>query len=318
MWARFRWLAAVALISGAGWLCGCAAPVPPANDNGGTSGSPASGATDPIAINVGTWARLADAQAGISWNDLWSFAADNVLLVGGDATSGRVFRFDGTQALEETIPQVGPLNAVWGFDDGSAVTVGDGGGVLTFDGAQWSQQMSPTPADYLGVWGADPTNVWIVGTDGGGPVIVRLDTSAGGAGAFEPFAIPSIDRSVDALFDVFGAGGRVFAVGSGGVILEFDAGRDSWRQAATGPAANEGFLGISGVSASNMVAVGGETTGRISVFNGQRWMTQIVSVSGPLRAVWAVDADLYVLGGDDGFVAVFNPLINSFRVESSE
>jgi len=315
--AYLRFVAAAAtLLIGA---CAVSTNPPDGNDNGSGSGNDNGSANDNGAQNElpGVWAQAFDAAAFGALSAVWGSGPDDVFMVGGSSGQGKVLHFDGQDWVAVDVPDVPFLTWVFGFSSESVVAVGLEGTVLHYDGQVWTTRVSGTSTDLWGVWGADEENIWIVGGSDGVPVIVRLDVTAPDAAAFSPFSLPNTDRTVDALFNVWGIGNRTFAVGAAGVILEFDASRQRWTQSATGPAANEDFFALWGTNENNIVAVGGQSGGRISVFNGRQWTTQWVSASGPLSAIHMVRSDQAIIGGEGGFVANFDPTRNALNVESS-
>ena len=58
------------------------------------------------------------------------------------------------------------LADVFGFDDGTALAVGEAGTILHFDGSAWSPITSITSVNLFGVWGTSPSNVYAVGVGG--------------------------------------------------------------------------------------------------------------------------------------------------------
>jgi len=311
-----RWL--LALMALAVGACDSATPPPPSDPaagNGTMQPAPDQPATFPDA----TWSEAFDASGLGVLSAVWAQDATNVFFVGASGGNGAVHRFDGQQVETFDVPQVSALNAVFGLSADSVFTVGDGGSVLQYDGQQWVSRSSGTATDLRGIWGSGPTDLWIVGgaVTGGQPIILHFDSTAGDTSAFETFPTPSNDRSATGLFAIRGFGDTIFAVGSNGFIINFDSQNQRWVQSPTGPAANDDFLSLSATAANNFIAVGGRTTGRISVYDGRRWTTALLTTVEGLQSVFALAADQAVIGGAGGYVAAFNPRRGSIRVETS-
>lgn len=267
----------------------------------------------------GVWSEPFDTAGLGVLKAIWGAGAEDVFMVGGTSERGEVHHFDGESWQAMDVPEVPLLLWVFGFGPNQVYSVGQGGAVIQYDGESWVSRDSGTAADLQGIWGGSPSELWIVGGEvgGGEPVILNFDATAEGASGFSQFSVPSNDRSASALFSVWGIGSKTFAVGSGGLIIEFDAEREQWSQSPTGPAANDDFIAMWGTSENNIVAVGGRSGGRISVYDGRTWTTELVSNTSGLNAVFMVRPDQAILGGPAGYVADFDPIANTLTLESS-
>jgi hypothetical protein len=70
------------------------------------------------------------------------------------------------------------LNAVWAFDQNSAVAVGTSGTLVTFQGGQWNltaQKIDSANGEMTGVWGLAPSKVWVTSKNG---YLLRVDGSS--------------------------------------------------------------------------------------------------------------------------------------------
>jgi hypothetical protein len=149
---------------------------------------------------------------------------------------------------------------------------GDGG---------WTIIPSGTVQDLRGVW-AIPGNAWAVGANG---TILRWDggTWAPGVQGLAPYD----------LWGVWGASAtQAWAVGSGGVILQWNSG--FWSGAPGMPFQHVDFRGIAGTSASDIWAVGIDTSngqfGAVALhWDGSTWSGSNTTITGayPLVGVTA-------------------------------
>lgn len=287
---------------------GCSSEAVPSVGNGVTTDG---GSVSSVARS-GVWSQAFDAASLGRLSAVWGSGPDDVFVAGGDSERGAIQHFDGQDWQAMTIPDVARLNGLHGFGPADVFAVGENGGVLHYDGLAWRRLDAGTDRDLNGVWGATRDNLWIVGgeIDEGSPVLVNFDGTV-----FTDFAVPDNDRNASALFAVWGFGSKTFAVGSNGLIIE-RAG-DTWRQAPTGPAADDDFLAISGTSETSMVAVGGRAEGRISVYDGTRWRTQLATGIEGLNGVYMNTPSQAIIGGGAGYLGDFNPVTNTLEREAS-
>ncbi|MFQ5413278.1 MAG: hypothetical protein ACE5E6_02350 [Phycisphaerae bacterium] len=301
---RFRVMVAMVAFAGGGILAGCTTPPPPVvggNDNGS--------ATD----GVPRWRPAFDAGALGVLSAVWGSGPADVFVVGGVPDRGEVYHFDGAAWRQMTVPCVPLLVWVFGFGPDDVYAVGEDGGMVHYDGAAWTGVETGTDEDLWGIWGSAPDDMWIVGGDvgGGGPVLLHFDGTV-----FVPFATPENDRQATSLFKVWGIGSRTFAVGENGLIIEFDG--TAWAQVPAGAAADDDFVALWGTSEDHVVAVGGRATGRLAVFDGTTWTTQVLSAVPGLNAVYMVAPDEAIIGGVNGFVGVYDPTTDTLVAEAAE
>jgi photosystem II stability/assembly factor-like uncharacterized protein len=110
---------------------------------------------------------------------------------------------------------------------------------------------------------------------------------------------------VNSLFKVWGIGGKTFAVGQQGLLLEYD-GQD-WLRVPAGAEADADFISLWGTSADNIVVVGGRGNGRIATYNGTEWTTIAPGGVGGLNAVFMEEPGSALVGGLPGYVGSFDP-----------
>ena len=271
--------------------------------------------TEPVG-DVVQWTSDFDA-AGLGFmSAVWGSGPDDVFVVGGQEQAGEILHYDGTTWQQMNVPDLPRLIWVFGFGPDNVYAVGVGGGALHYDGTLWSVLETPTDEDLWGVWGSSPTDIWIVGgntDDSNDPIILNYDGCE-----FETIDLPAEEnnRNATALFKVWGIGSKVFAVGSDGLIVELDPDTREWLQIPTG--AEDDFVSLWGTSENNIVAVGGRTTGQISVYDGTSWTTtdsdELPELLG-LNAVFMVDADQALIGGLSGYAATYNPMTGELITE---
>ena len=249
------------------------------------------------------WEEAFDTTGAGSMSGVWGSSPDDVFVVGGDDQRGVVFHFDGTDWTEMSVPQVPLLVWVFGFGPDNVYAVGIGGGAIHYDGSQWSALDTGTTTDLWGVFGLSSDEVWIVGGSvfEGDPLILRYDGSTFTPVSVDPSQNPT---GAHALFKVWGIGGKLFAVGQRGLILERIG--EEWVNAPAGAEANDDFVSLWGTSEDNIVAVGGRANARIATFDGQSWTTVAPSASGGINAVFMTAPDQAVIGGVFGFGGTFD------------
>ncbi len=246
------------------------------------------------------WSAI-DIGPKTSLSGVWGSAADDVFIVGGTSSTGEIHHYDGATWSEMNVPDgVGLLSWSFGFSASDIWSVGLRGAVLHYDGTQWTEVESSTEEDLWGVWGASPNDVYMVGGNvfSGEVTILHWD---GSSLSSEELPVAENPLGVRALFKVFGVGGRVFAVGQSGLIVERTA--DGWSRMSAGSEANEDFVSLWGTSASDIVAVGGRTRPKISTFDGSGWTTFEASQNfGGLNAVYVAPNGDVLVGGAQGSI----------------
>jgi hypothetical protein len=226
--------------------------------------------------------------AATSPNDQW--------VVGGTTTEGAILRFDGTAVTEvDHGADVGLLNWIHRFDDGSFVAVGNNGAVLrSDDGSTWTSEGPITDQDLWGVWGASTDDVWAVGGDAdGGFATVLRDTGVG----FEPITIPDLERpGVDVFFKVWGSGADdVYIVGQNGAVLHWTG----TELEELFVAVSQDLIGVWGDGPNEVVLVGGRRNGAAAVWDGTEWSNPDLGRFPGINGVWVEDGTAWVVG-DNG------------------
>lgn len=236
-----------------------------------------------------------------SLSGVWGSSSDDVFIVGGTSSDGEIHHFDGNAWSAMEVPaDVGLLSWSFGFSSNDVWSVGLRGAVVHYDGTSWTEVSSNTDEDLWGVWGSSPNDIYIVGGNvfSGEVTILHWNGSE-----FEAEELPDEANPlrVRALFKVFGVGGRVFAVGQNGLIVERTS--EGWTRHSAGSGATEDFVSLWGTSANNIVAVGGRTRPKISTWDGTSWTTFEASKNfGGLNAVYVSPLGEILVGGAQGTV----------------
>jgi photosystem II stability/assembly factor-like uncharacterized protein len=249
------------------------------------------------------WSVAFDPGDGVSVSGVWGSAPEDVFAVGGGET-GAVFHFDGKAWSRMELPAGSGLLAwVFGFGRDDVYAVGLHGLVLHYDGHAWTRLETGTDAQLWGVFGHAKNDVWMVGGDpfAGPPLLLHFDGTT-----FTQVTLPASENPVHALslFKVWGIGGRTWAVGQRGLIVELVDG--AWKRQPAGSLADEDFISLWGVDAAHVTAVGGRGNARVARFDGSTWDTVAPSALGGLNAVFAWPDGSVFAGGTSGVAGVLD------------
>jgi len=267
-------------------------------------------------------------------SSVWGSGPNDVFVVGGKGfpPAAKIYHYNGSTWKEMGTPP-NTLGMVWvfGFSPTDVYAVGLGGHMLHYDGMSWTRIDAHTGFDLWGIWGVSPTDIWIVGkgptsavNPNPDPTLMHFDPTQPVASQFTPYPLPMTenDRLARDLFKVWGIGAKLFAVGEKGLIIEYDG--TAWKQVPAGANADDDFVSLWGTSTSNIVAVGGRSAYRLSVYAGTGWTTY--KPSNPLgqpalNAVFMDESDLAIIGGvngdDTGYVGRFDPTMTTPVAETA-
>ena len=196
-------------------------------------------------------------------------------------TAGSVRRFDGLRwAGVVAPPGKADLSAVWVRSPSSVIAVGAGGRIFSFDGASWTELPSPTLRSLRSLWAGKDIAVAV--GDGG----IAADRGQGWRRDH-----PATLGAINALWG--STAGEVFAVGSGGMIVERQG--PDWVPLPSG--VDRTLNGIWGSSRADIWAVG--AAGTIVHFDGSRWQLTPSPTTSELFGVWGSGPDdIVAVGGD--------------------
>ncbi len=268
---------------------------------------------DPNEREPAVWNPAFDASATGALSAVWGSAPDDVWVVGGKPDQGEIYHFDGQAWQAMDVPDVPLLVWVYGFEPDDVYAVGLGGGAVHYDGQSWTAMSTGTTEDLWGVWGSAPDDIWVVGGNvgQGEPTILHYNGAS-----FSAVTAPANDRDATSLFKVWGIGSKVFAVGERGLIIQFEEGR--WFQVPAGANADEDFVALWGTSEDHIVAVGGRSSARLSVYDGTSWTTTRPNGIPGLNAIYMVEPDEAVVGGVSGYVGSYNPLTDTLTTHEAD
>lgn len=236
---------------------------------------------------------------------VWGPAPDDVYAVGGqvqtlaDPGIGAMFHRDAEGWSPVQLPAGTPqLNWIHGSGD-TVWAVGNAGMALQQTEAGWELHDTGVDVPLWGVFVFSAEQVWAVGGNAfaeGTAVIV-----SGSSGNWHSVELPQLDRSIAALFKVWGAApDDVWAVGDNGVILHYDG--SAWSQVPSDTVRD--LISLWGTGPDDIVAVGGRDIGAIARFDGERWSAQDVGMLPGLNGVWMNDAGTAITVGSMGRAAV--------------
>lgn len=243
---------------------------------------------------------------------VWAPVGGPRYLVGGVADEGRIVTdAGGGFSVVAGIPDVPLLNWVQGFSASDIFVVGNGGTVLHFDGSAWTLQPTPTTEALWGVWGASPDDVWAVGGRGTASSVATLLHYDGDTWA--SVTLPEFQRpNVTALYKIWGtAADNIYAVGRSGVILHYQG--DGWVEEASGT--GDDLIALYGTSASEIVAVGGRSNGRVAIWNGETWRAESLAPLPGLNGVFMRTPGVVHVVGVEGTIARLDLAAGTFREE---
>lgn len=246
-----------------------------------------------------SWSVAFDASDRGDQSGVWGSGPADVYVVGGTPDEGTITHWNGTEWSPVALPGGVPLLVwVYGFGPNDVWSVGVDGAVVHFDGSSWEVRDAGTTEALWGVWGAGPDDMWVVGGDVavGDPLLLHWDGTGFTPVPLEP---SQNDRGAKSMFKVWGMAGRVFSVGQGGLIIEWDG--TQWSQMSTGPSADQDFVSLWGTPDDGIFAVGGRSGARVAELDGQAWNTEAPAGYPGLNAVSVIDGDVLV-GGQYGFV----------------
>jgi hypothetical protein len=182
--------------------------------------------------------------------DLWALYSTGVGHLVAVGEGGTLVELKDGAWSERRVASVG-LHGVWGAD-GALYAVGDGGTLLQARDGRWVTLGSDCYEDLWSVWGLGEAGIWAVGNR---RTVVHFD----GSKAKESIVGRAHFR------DVWGVGGKIWAVGTSGDIATFDG--KSWRSETSGTLVD--LHGVAGAKAGELWAVG--DGGTILQRRGKGW-----------------------------------------------
>lgn len=267
------------------------------SEDGFCPGVPSEGEGEGEGELKAVWRCVFEPEGNGALYSVWGSGPSDVFVVGGSVAQGWVYHYNGANWQKMAVPAVPQLIWVFGFGPDDVYADGLDGTVLHYDGTAWSALTSGTTEDLWGIWGSSPNDLWFVGGDTtpGAPVILHYNGQN-----FTPVAAPQNDRDATSLFKVWGIGSKLFAVGSAGLIIQYNG--SQWAQVPAGAAANDDLVTLWGTSENQILAVGGRSNGLVSTYDGQSWTTKNVAPVPGLSGVFMLNPDEAVVVGQNGYV----------------
>lgn len=257
---------------------------------------------EPAPVDGGWAEAMSELEEGALMS-VWGPHPKRVYAVGGQPHDGIAFVRKDQSWESVDIPQGAMLNWVHGVDNEVWMVGNEGRALRSVGGRDFESWDTGVDDDLWGVWAAAVDDVWAVGGDArdfdAEPVILHFDGEN-----WTSVQLPSLDRSSNALFKVWGTGpDHVFAVGALGVILHFDGA--SWSQMASGT--GEDFVSLWGRAGDEIVAVGGRSNGMVARYDGDEWDSRLLGGTPGLNGVWMDCTGRAHVNGVDGYGFVLEP-----------
>lgn len=258
---------------------------------------------DDGSTHTATWTEAFDAEADGWLLSVWGPSSSDQWIAGGTPDSGKLLRYDGTNATAVTLPADTPLlNWSFGFGANDVYVVGNEGTVLHWDGAAFTVEETNTDQNLWGVWGASADDVWAVG--GNGRAEGQLTLLRRRNGTWTSTTPPPLMRSnVFALFKVWGTSAdNVYAVGQRGTVLHFDG--TAWTEELVGT--SDDLIALWGTGPDRIAVVGGRNNGQIAVWDGSAWNHASLAPLPGLNGVWMRDPSVVHVAGVTGTLATID------------
>jgi Mg-chelatase subunit ChlD len=167
------------------------------------------------------------------------FNTTHALAVGSYSNRGRIYRSTNggtTWTLDYSDSSNTNLEAVDVVNTTRAYAVGDDGLIVRFNAGSWATQSSPTSQNLYAVEAKNSTYIEALGGDAGQSIIIR---TTGGSSWTSVYSTQE-----DVLHDLIHLNGSAYAVGEGGLIVEYTT---VWNRTFAFPLAYEG-VSSSGIS----------------------------------------------------------------------
>jgi hypothetical protein len=213
----------------------------------------------------------------------WGTSSSDVFAVGGprgNGTPSAVLHYDGAAWTDL---HAGGTETFWwvsGTSSADVWVVGEAGRIAHWDGSSFTEHASGTTATLYGVWPASPSDVWAVGgtpaqSSAPNDILLHYDGTGWTASALPQ----TLGR---AFFKVWGTGSdNLYVVGEYGTIWHRRG--TAWvREADSPPLATGNLTTVTGCSATEVYAVGGQD---VLVSDGTSWTRANVSLENLVSGV---------------------------------
>ena len=256
------------------------------------------------------------------WSNGKAGAEREWLVVGGTTAgdkAGVVWELRGDTWKRHDLPGTGILWWVHGDADGRRMAVGDGGSVVRWQSgdtkidAAFVDSLKKDGSQLFGVWWAQGgEDFYVVGGNAMGSqqtgILWRVPLSAATHDIDTKATKEKLDGKQGLLMKLWGfsdAGKEtVFAVGEGGAIWAGNA--DGWKLDGRIDAVDR-FIGVTGKSATDVIAVGGLGSGKVARRDAKGWRLaagcKLCFINGQLAAVLLGEDGTAIVGGSHGYLA---------------
>jgi len=223
---------------------------------------------------------------------------DQLYVVGGRNDQGMVMSWTGTGWTAEQLP-AGAEELWWCWIDpaGTVWAVGENATVVHNQGGAWTHSDTGdavlSSTTLYGVWGTSDEDIYVVGGSfgpGGGPAIAHYNGS--GWTAADVAGLPE-----EILFKVWGTGTEIWAVGTGGTVVQSSAG-GAWVVQPT--PVQDRLIAVWGAG-DDVFAVGGDGRGVVLRYTSGQW-TEFALTPEALSGVWTAPGQPLYIGGNRGYL----------------
>ena len=261
--------------------------------------------TLPILLSVLCWLLLTTAHAAqtcttsqiagnnIDFDGISGVTDSNVVAVG---EAGNIYRFDGTNWIQEASGTNKDLEDVFVLSSSSAYAVGKDGEILIYNSGVWSQSNSGTNEDLKGVWAYASNDVFAVGKNG---IILHYNGTA-----WQNFSAAANTGSRD-LEDAWGNSTYFYALAKDGTLFQYNRNTTTWTTITTcATAANDDVKDLWGDSSGNIYIAG--KGGAVYKYDGSSCIL-VASPSEDVEGIFGSDVtgEIYAVG-DNGVVMYYS------------
>ncbi len=209
-----------------------------------------------------------------------------------------LLRWDGKTWVEQLLPLKSAFNAVGVRSKAEAFAVGDSGNALRWNGSGWTALGAKPPAPHQT---ATLTSIWVPPAPAKGFFATGANALLHHDGAsWAPTPVATLKTPGASLRGLFGAGGKLFAVGTKGVVLVFDEASGVPEETVL---TSQDLFAVWGSSASDLHAVGYNV---IFHYDGASWSPAKNAPQAILFAVTGVSPTEVVAAGLSGAILRFD------------
>ncbi len=225
-----------------------------------------------------------------SFHAVWAQSATDAWLL---SDHGGVYQYDGADWNEINNSNQGGWQDMYGLSANDIYSVGSGT-VMNWDGTDWT--VAAERASYMhSVWCSGPSDIWTTGYTGSGPnrYVYHHDGTSWST---------SLTITNDLPRDIWGHdANNIWVCGENGSVHYFNG--STW---ITRTAGSETLWGVWGISATDVVVVGGDGTAYRITGTAATPMNTGIGAGTDLQAVYGTSANDIVAVGEAGTIIRFN------------